>query len=147
MTDPIVLSAENDTLRQELSRALYRISELESSWNPREIQTGKNQDEAFLARVYLEIDKVSTLLGQVVSHVKGRVDGLDTDVAQSQAFEKRAVDAFNAIAETQREHGRILRSIEANQSLIIQEMRHQGERITALEHERFPTMFELSNAE
>jgi len=106
-----------------------------------ERETGKDHDAAFLARLYLEADRVSSLLSDVVRHLKGKVDGLGVDIAQSQAFEKRAAEAFNSIAETQKEHGLFLRKIDANQSLIIRELKLQGQRITELERDRFPPMF------
>jgi hypothetical protein len=143
VNDPITLGAENDTLRQELARARARVEALEAqAIPPTERETGRDHDAAFLARVYCETDKVSTLLSDLVRHLKGRIDGLGVDAAQSQAFEARTSAALNSIEGAIRLQSGILDRISVNQTLIIQEIRQHGRRIGELEGMTRPTMFD-----
>lgn len=143
MTDPIVLGAENDTLRQELNRANARIEELEFNAVPiTERETGKDQDAAFLARLYLDVDKISSTLSDVAQHLKGRIDGLDAESAHSQAFEVRVTAALNSIESAIQMQTRTLETISANQALIIDEIRKHGWRIGELETKTRATIFD-----
>lgn len=143
MTDPVILGAHNDTLQQELSRAKARIEELELLAVPKtERDTGKDQDAALLARIYLDVDKVSSGLSAVVQHLKGRIDGLDAEQANSQAFESRVATALSSIEISLQMQSKTLDRISANQSLIIDEIRKHSRRIGELEGMTRPTMFD-----
>lgn len=143
MTDSIALQAELEakleSLESELARTKSRLREFESiSTVPPPADTGRDHDAAFSARVYLQAEKANELLSVLVDHLKGRVDGIDVDVAQAQGFERETTRALGEIVETQREHGRILKTISANISLIVNETKRQGGRILAIESREPP---------
>lgn len=138
MTDPVALQAELEarleSLESELARTKARLREFESldTIHP-PADTGRDHDAAFAARVYLQAERASELLSVLVDHLKGRVDGIDVDIAQAQNFERETTKALADIASTQCEHSRILRTISANISLVANETRRQGGRIAAIE--------------
>jgi hypothetical protein len=143
VTDPVALQAELEakleSLESELARTKARLREFESldTIHP-PADTGRDHDAAFAARVYLQAERASELLSVLVDHLKGRVDGMGVDIAQSQEFERETTKALTEIAATQREHGRSLKTISANVSLIASETRRHGGRISAIESREPP---------
>lgn len=62
---------------------------------PSEQDTGKFHDDAALARAYIAACNARDEFERWVRYLEGKLNGVEVDIAQSQAFERRTAKAFD----------------------------------------------------
>jgi hypothetical protein len=69
----------------------------ESERPPAEQDTGKFHDEAMLARAYVAACNARDEMERWVRYLEGKLNGVEVDIAQSQAFEQRTATGFQRL--------------------------------------------------